>query len=108
MKWEDSSSQAVETYCKMKYPKQFAKLFYNSQYIRLAYDGILLTVNLDFGAAVLADDNLVANLNGHLNLIAVNKPTGTNCNNLGCLRLFLCATCKKNTALGGLLGYGSL
>ena len=45
--------------------------------VSLADDGVVNAVELYLGAGVSARDNLVANLEGHNNLFAVNYAAGT-------------------------------
>ena len=39
-------------------------------------DGVLLAVHLDLGAGILAGDDLLALLHGHLDLLAVHQAAG--------------------------------
>ena len=50
----------------------FLKLLYDCKNIALANDDVLLAVELDLGAGILAGDDLLALLDLHLDFLAVN------------------------------------
>ena len=78
------------------------------QDITLADDGALLTVHLDLGAGILAGEDLVADLNGHLDFLAVHNAAGAYSNDLSHLRLLLGTAGQDQAALSGLLDLNSL
>ena len=81
----------------------FLKLLYDCKNIALANDDILLAVELDLGAGVLAGDDLLALLDLHLDLLTVNDAAGADLDDLRYLRLFLSGCGQNDTACGGLL-----
>ena len=83
-----------------------ASLFYDSENVALTYNCVFLLIELYLAAAVLADENLFADLDFHLDLVAVNNAAGAYLNDLIYLGLFLCRRRKKDSALGLFLGFG--
>ena len=81
-------------------------LFHNGQDIALTNDGALLAVHLDFGAGILAGQNFIANLDDHLNFLAVHKAAGANSDNFGHLGLFFGGAGQNQAALGSLFFFG--
>ena len=81
----------------------FLKLLYDCKNIALANDDILLAVELDLGAGVLAGDDLLALLDLHLDFLAINDAAGADLDDLRYLRLFLSGCGQNDTACGGLL-----
>lgn len=77
-------------------------LFYNGENIALLYDGIFRAVALNLGAGVFGGDNLIANLYGHDDLLAVDHAAGSYGYDLSDLRLFLCGAGQDDAGLGGL------
>src|SRR5690606_20177490 len=57
--------------------------------VGLAEDEVLLALERDFGAAVLPVEDLVADLDVHGDAIAVLEASGSDCDDLTLLRLFL-------------------
>ena len=57
-------------------------------------DGVFLVIDLDLGAGILAGEHLVADLDGHLDFLAVHNTAGANCDDLCHLRLLFCAADK--------------
>ena len=78
------------------------ELFYDSENFALTYDVILGAVALNLGACVFRDDNAIADLYGHRDLVSVYDATGTYGNDLCYLRLFLGGTGENQPRLGGL------
>ena len=88
--------------------KRESLVFHNSQNITLTHDGALFAVHLDLSAGVLAGEDLVADLDGHLDFLAVHDTAGADSNALCDLRLLYCAAGQDQAALGGLLDFNSL
>ena len=79
------------------------RLFYYCKNVGLAYDGVLYTVDLNLGTAVLTGDYLISDLESHLDLITVDETAGAYRYDLGHLRLLLCGAGKQDACLRGLL-----
>ena len=69
--------------------------------VALADDGAFLAVNLDLGAGVLAGQDLVADLDDHLNVLTIHIAAGADSDDLSNLRLFLGGARQDQAALGG-------
>ena len=82
-----------------------ASLFYDSENVALTDDGVFRLIELYLAAAVLADENLFANLNFHFNFVAVNYAAGADLDDFIYLGLFLRRCRKEDTALGLFLGF---
>src|SRR5687767_15988219 len=64
-------------------------LVHDGEHVRLAQDQILFGVDGDFGAAVLAVENLVSDLDLHRDSNVLLVPAGADGDDLTLLRLFL-------------------
>ena len=69
--------------------------------VALADDGAFLAVNLDLGTGVLAGQDLVADLDDHLNVLTIHIAAGADCDDLGNLGLLLGGAGQDQAALGG-------
>ena len=76
----------------------YLRLFYDSENVALTDYGVFLFVEFDLGAGILAGYDSVADLDVHLNFLAVNESAGTYGNYLGNLGLLLCGSGEDNAA----------
>ena len=67
----------------------YLRLFYDSENVALTDYGVFLFVELDLSAGIFAGYDSVADLDVHLNFLAVNESAGTHCNDLSDLGLLL-------------------
>ena len=72
------------------------KLLNNCKNIALTNDGVVNIVKLNLAAAVLANENLIADLNFHLYLVAVNNAAGADFDYFINFGLFLCGCGEEN------------
>ena len=70
----------------------YLRLFYDSENVALTDYGVFLFVELDLSAGIFAGYDSVADLDVHLNFLAVNESAGTHCNDLSDLGLLLCGS----------------
>ena len=76
----------------------YLRLFYDSENVALTDYGVFLFVELDLSAGIFAGYDSVADLDVHLNFLAVNESAGTHCNDLSDLGLLLCGSGEDNAA----------
>ena len=74
----------------------------DGQDVALADDDVLLVIELDLGAGILAGDDLVAGLDGHHDVVTVHHAAGADGNDFGNGGLLLGAGGQDDAALGGL------
>ena len=80
-------------------------LLNHSQNIALADNRILNIFQLYLTAAVLANQNLLAGSNDHLDFVAIHNAARADFDNFVNLRLFLSGRGEENTGSGALLGF---
>ena len=80
------------------------ELLDDCQNIVLTNDHVLGILQIDLGAGVLAGDDLVADLHGHGDFLAVYHDAGAHGDDFGHRGLFLGAAGEDDAARGGLLG----
>ena len=76
--------------------------------VALADDGAFLAGNLDLGAVVLAGQDLISDLDVHLNVLTIHIAAGADCDDLGNLGLLLGGAGQDQAALGGFFFFDQL
>ena len=71
--------------------------------VALLYDDVLFVIQLYFGSGIFGIDDLIANLNFHLDFLAVYNTAGAYCYDFCLLGFFLILTGEYDTGLGSLL-----